>query len=76
MLESGCWMLNIAGFVKSRNFDYCSVGKQGFYVQVDQADSNAMDFAKHTMTMTLGAEDTQNGIKAFLNKETPVWKNR
>lgn len=53
-----------------------SIGKQGFYAQVDQADSNAMEFAKHTMSMSLGAEDAQNGIKAFLNKETPVWKNR
>lgn len=53
-----------------------SIGKQGFYAQVDQADNDAMDFAKQTMTMNLVAEDAQNGIQAFLNKEKPIWKNR
>jgi len=53
-----------------------SIGKQGFYAQVDQPDNDAMDFAKQTMTMNLGAEDAQEGIKAFINKEKPVWKNR
>ncbi len=53
-----------------------SIGKQGFYAQVDQPDNDAMDFAKQTMTMNLVAEDAQNGIQAFLNKEKPIWKNR
>jgi len=53
-----------------------AIGKQGFYAQVDQADKNAMHYAKHTITMNLGAEDAQGGIQAFLNKETPSWENR
>ena len=53
-----------------------SIGKQGFYAQVDQSDNNAMHYAKHTITMNLVAEDAQNGIKAFMNKEKPIWKNR
>ncbi|NNL42024.1 MAG: enoyl-CoA hydratase [Desulfobacterales bacterium] len=53
-----------------------SIGKQGFYAQADQTDENAMDYAKHTITMNLMAEDAQNGIKAFMDKKTPVWKNR
>ena len=53
-----------------------SIGKQAFYAQVDQPDSDAMDFAKQTMTMNLGAEDAQEGIKAFMEKRTPTWKNR
>ena len=53
-----------------------AIGKQGFYSQVDQSDGAAMDFAKHTITMNLLAEDAQNGINAFLKKETPTWKNR
>ena len=53
-----------------------SIGKQAFYAQVDQSDSDAMDFAKQTMTMNLGAEDAQEGIKAFMEKKTPTWKNR
>jgi enoyl-CoA hydratase/carnithine racemase len=53
-----------------------AIGKQGFYAQVDQPDSTAMHYAKHTITMNLSAEDAQNGIDAFLNKKTPVWKDR
>jgi len=53
-----------------------SIGKQAFYAQVDQPDSDAMDFAKQTMTMNLGAEDAQEGIKAFMEKRAPVWKNK
>ena len=53
-----------------------ALGKQGFYAQVDQPDNNAMHYAKHTITMNLGAEDAQEGIQAFLNKEKPSWKNR
>jgi len=53
-----------------------SIGKQGFYAQVDQPDDKAMHFAKHTMTMNLAAEDAQSGIQAFLEKKSPVWKNR
>jgi enoyl-CoA hydratase/carnithine racemase len=54
-----------------------AIGKQGFYAQVDQPDSNAMHYAKHTITMNLSAEDAQNGIDAFLHKKkTPVWRDR
>jgi enoyl-CoA hydratase/carnithine racemase len=53
-----------------------ATGKQGFYAQVDQPDNIAMHYAKHTITMNLGAEDAQGGIKAFLEKKKPVWKNR
>ena len=53
-----------------------AIGKQGFYAQVDQADDAAMHYAKHTITMNLGAEDAQNGISAFLDKRTPIWRNR
>jgi len=35
-----------------------------------------MDFAKQTMTMNLGAEDAQEGVKAFMEKRAPTWKNR
>ncbi|MCP4687668.1 MAG: enoyl-CoA hydratase [Desulfobacterales bacterium] len=52
------------------------IGKRAFYAQVDQADEKAFQFAKHTMTMNLAAEDAQNGIKAFMEKRPPEWKNR
>jgi hypothetical protein len=35
-----------------------------------------LHYAKNTITMNNMAEDAQNGIHAFLNKETTQWKNR
>jgi 1,4-dihydroxy-2-naphthoyl-CoA synthase len=35
-----------------------------------------MDFAKQTMTMNLGTEDAQEGIKAFIEKRAPIWRNK
>ena len=53
------------------------IGKQAFYAQVDQEDDKAFQFSKHTITMNAMAEDAQNGIKAFLDKNPDVvWKNR
>jgi enoyl-CoA hydratase/carnithine racemase len=52
-----------------------AIGKQGFYAQVDQSDSNAMHYAKHTITMNLQAVDAQNGIDAFINKKNCEWQN-
>jgi len=52
------------------------IGKQAFYAQIDQTDAAAWNYAKHTIALNNLAEDAQNGIKAFLNKEAPEWKNR
>ena len=54
-----------------------SVGKQGFYAQVDQSDDKALHYAKHTIVMNNLSEDAQDGIKAFLEKKPAVkWKGR
>ena len=67
---------NLANQIAEASRFVLAIGKQGFYAQVDQPDAAAMHYAKHTITMNLGAEDAQEGIGAFLKKETPVWKNR
>ena len=66
----------LAGQIAEASRFVLAIGKQGFYAQVDQSDSNAMHYAKHTITMNLEAVDAQNGINAFLNKEIPAWQNR
>jgi enoyl-CoA hydratase/carnithine racemase len=53
-----------------------SIGKRGFYNQIDQADEKAMQYATQTMAMNTMAEDAQNGMRAFIEKRTPEWKNR
>jgi enoyl-CoA hydratase/carnithine racemase len=53
-----------------------SIGKQGLYAQADMSDAQALHYAKNTIVMNNMAEDAQNGIKAFLEKRAPEWKNR
>ncbi|MBN2706958.1 MAG: enoyl-CoA hydratase [Deltaproteobacteria bacterium] len=53
-----------------------AIGKQGLYAQADMSDTQAFHYAKHTIVMNNLAEDAQNGIKAFLEKREPEWKNR
>jgi enoyl-CoA hydratase/carnithine racemase len=53
-----------------------AIGKQGLYTQADMTDAQACHYAKHTIVMNNMAEDAQNGIKAFLGKRPPEWKNR
>ena len=52
------------------------LGKKGFYAQIELDEPRAYEFAKHTITMNLMAEDAQEGIKAFLQKRKPIWKGR
>lgn len=53
-----------------------AIGKEAFYAQVDQSDDKALDYATRTIAMNLTAEDAQDGIRAFIEKKTPQWKNR
>lgn len=52
------------------------VGKQAFYAQIDETEEKAFDFANKTMALNNMSEDAQIGINAFLQKTTPVWKNK
>ncbi len=66
---------NLAGQIAEASRFVLAIGKQGFYAQADQPDSQAMHYAKHTIAMNLNAVDAQNGIRAFLKKEKPSWQN-
>lgn len=53
-----------------------AIGKKAFYAQIDTTENKAYDHATEVMTLNLMTEDAQNGIKAFLEKKTPIWKGR
>ncbi|MBW2613113.1 MAG: enoyl-CoA hydratase [Deltaproteobacteria bacterium] len=67
---------NLAAQIVEASGLVIGIGKQAFYAQVDQTDAAAWNYAKHTITLNNLAQDAQNGIKAFLKKETPEWENR
>lgn len=51
-------------------------GKQAFYTQVNLADGQAYAHGNRVMVANLYAEDAVEGLKAFLGKRKPVWKNK
>ncbi len=53
-----------------------AAGKRAFYEQLDLAEQQA--YSRACMTMVWGAmtEDAQEGITAFLEKRTPLWRGR
>jgi len=51
-------------------------GKKAFYRQIDQDELSAYKYAKEAMAINCLAEDAQEGMKAFLEKRKPKWKDR
>ncbi|OUM94768.1 MAG: enoyl-CoA hydratase [Firmicutes bacterium ZCTH02-B6] len=53
-----------------------AVGKQAFYRQIELPQQHAYGYAKEVMTLNALAADAQEGMCAFLEKRTPVWRHR
>jgi len=52
------------------------IGKKAFYNQVDMDQRRAYEFALNVISLNLMAEDAQEGISAFLEKRSPIWRGR
>jgi len=51
-------------------------GKKAFYRQIDQDEKSAYNYAKEAIANNCLSEDAQEGMKAFLDKRKPKWKDR
>lgn len=52
------------------------LGKRSFYYQIDKDEETAYSHTIEVMAENCLAEDAQEGMKAFLEKRKPVWKDR
>ncbi len=67
---------NWAGELAQSSSFTLAFGKKAFYNQIDRDESSAYDYAKEAMVINCLAEDAQEGMRAFLEKRKPEWKDR
>ena len=65
---------NLAEKIASKSSMTVSIGKKAFYVQAEMDLSEAYKYTSKTMTDNLLKHDAKEGISAFIEKRSPVWK--
>ena len=53
-----------------------ALGKQAFYRQAELGLAEAYAYASEVMVTNLGKRDAQEGIEAFIEKRSPVWRGQ
>ena len=53
-----------------------ALGKLAFYAQDELPEKDAYDIAAPVMVANAQADDAQEGMRAFLEKRAPQWRNR
>ena len=62
--------------IASRSSLTISMGKDGFYRQLDMKLEDAYAHSSEVMARNMTAPDAQEGVDAFVEKRKPEWKGR
>jgi enoyl-CoA hydratase/carnithine racemase len=65
-----------ADIILARSAGTIALGKQAFYAQIDRPVAAAYDLTSETMACNMLLADAAEGIDAFLQKRTAVWRDR
>ena len=65
----------LAEKISSKSSMTVSVGKRAFYKQSEMGLSEAYSYTSQTMTENLLKHDAKEGIKAFMDKRSPDWRD-
>lgn len=68
--------IELAQNIAAKSAHTIKTGKAAFYRQIEMPLAEAYAFASQVMTENLMAEDADEGIRAFIDKRSPVWKDR
>ena len=69
-------VLKLAKKITSKSNLIIKIGKQAFYKQLEMPLNKAYKYTSKIMTENMMALDAKEGISAFLEKRSPLWKNR
>lgn len=68
--------LELANKIASKSPLTLKIGKEAFYKQLDKNMASAYEYCSKVMVENMMARDAEEGIDAFLEKRTPVWKGK
>ena len=68
-------VFDIAQKISLKSMKTLKIGKQAFYKQREMSAQEAYDFTSSVMTENMLNNESEEGIKAFLEKRKPVWDN-
>lgn len=72
--QGRAFALQMALKIASKSSEIISLGKAAFYRQIEEPLHAAYQFASHVMIENMLKADAQEGISAFLDKRSPVWR--
>jgi enoyl-CoA hydratase/carnithine racemase len=72
--ESFAAAMEMARIIASKSPLTVATGKRAFYDQIEMPLADAYNFAAKVMVENMLAADAAEGIGAFLEKRSPVWK--
>ena len=68
-------VLEIAKKILKKSSKTIATGKKAFYEQLELGVSEAYKFTSEIMTNNMTEYNAQEGVDAFLQKRSPVWKD-
>ena len=69
-------IMKIAKIISSKSSVTLNIGKGAFYKQLEMPLDKAYKYTSKIMTENMMALDANEGINSFLEKRSPVWKNK
>jgi enoyl-CoA hydratase/carnithine racemase len=69
-------VIKIAKIIISKSNFVLKIGKEAFYKQLEMPLDKAYKYTSKIMLKNMLSQDAKEGINAFLEKRSPVWKNK
>ena len=69
-------VLKLARAIASKSAETIKIGKEAFYRQLEMPIEQAYEYASRIMAENMMTLDAKEGVCAFLEKRSPVWKDR